>query len=204
MLNKFRPALLILAIGAVAFSLGYVVFPHSEDIPGDIHGSAAAGNVSLDPSVSAPDFVVQTLDGADVSSDEYEGKIMVVDFWATWCGPCLTEIPHYNELHADYADKGVEMLGVTFQSGSAEQVADWIARPIKIGTMEFKLDYPIVMGNRDIEVSWGPVYGFPMTYLVDSNWKIRKKWMGAIPSKTAQLRVLIDQLLEEQAEREAN
>jgi thiol-disulfide isomerase/thioredoxin len=196
MLAKFRPALLVLAIGAVAFSLGYVVFPHAESLPGDIHGSAGAG-AALNPAVAAPDFVVHALDGTEISSAAYAGKIMVVDFWATWCGPCLTEIPHYNSLHADYAGQGVEMLGITLQSGSAKQVEEWIARPIRIGTMEFKLDYPIVMGNADVETSWGPIYGFPMTYLVDSNWKIRKKWMGAIPNKTDQLRVLIDQLLEE-------
>jgi cytochrome c biogenesis protein CcmG/thiol:disulfide interchange protein DsbE len=200
MLSKFRPALLILVIGAVAFSLGYVVFPHSESIPG---GNAGAATM-LDPEAKAPPFEVHALDGAAIASEEYAGKIMVVDFWATWCGPCLTEIPHYNSLHADYVDKGVEMLGITLQSGSTEQVQDWVARPIRIGTMEFKLEYPIVMGNSDVETSWGPIYGFPMTYLVDSNWKIRKKWIGAIPNKTDQLRILIDQLLEEQKTQSTN
>jgi thiol-disulfide isomerase/thioredoxin len=203
MLSKFRPALLILVIGALAFSLGYVVFPHSDSIPGDIHGDAAPGAM-LDPEAAAPDFIVHDLAGAEISSKDYAGKIMVIDFWATWCGPCLTEIPHYNSLHADYVDQGVEMLGITLQSGSAEQVEDWIARPIRVGTMEFKLEYPIVMGNSEVETSWGPIYGFPMTYLVDSNWKIRKKWMGAIPNKTDQLRVLIDQLLEERQAQSTN
>lgn len=196
MFNKFRPALMILVIGALAFSLGYVVFPHVETLSGDIHSNANS-RVVLDPAASAPDFVVHALDGTAISSAEYKGKIMVVDFWATWCGPCLTEIPHYNSLHADYAGRDVEMLGITLQSGSAEQVQEWIARPIRIGTLEFSLEYPVVMGNSEIETAWGPIYGFPMTYLVDSNWKIRKKWMGAIPDKTDQLRVLIDQLLEE-------
>jgi thiol-disulfide isomerase/thioredoxin len=196
MLKKFRPALLILVIGALAFSLGYVVFPHAETVAGDIHGNAGVKS-ALDPAASAADFVVHALDGTAINSTEYKGKIMVVDFWATWCGPCLTEVPHYNSLHADYAGKGVEMLGITLQSGSAEQVQEWIARPIRIGTSEFKIEYPIVMGNADVETSWGPIYGFPMTYLVDSNWKIRKKWMGAVPNKTDQLRLLIDQLLEE-------
>jgi len=196
MFNKFRPALLVLVIGALAFSLGYVVFPHSETIAGDIHGTGGANTV-LDPAVSAPDFVVHALDGTAITSAKYKGKIMVVDFWATWCGPCLTEVPHYNSLHADYAGQEVEMLGITLQSGSAEQVQEWIARPIRIGTLEFNLEYPVVMGNSEIETAWGPIYGFPMTYLVDSDWKIRKKWMGAIPNKTDQLRVLIDQLLQE-------
>jgi thiol-disulfide isomerase/thioredoxin len=196
MFNKFRPALMILVIGALAFSLGYVVFPHPETLPGDIH-SDANSRIVLDPAASAPDFVVHALDGTAISSAEYKGKIMVVDFWATWCGPCLTEVPHYNSLHADYAGRDVEMLGITLQSGSAEQVQEWIARPIRIGTLEFSLEYPVVMGNSEIETAWGPIYGFPMTYLVDSNWKIRKKWRGAIPNKTDQLRVLIDQLLEE-------
>ena len=202
MKNKFRPAILILTIGAIAFALGYVVFPH-EDVPGDIH-NGSSGSPALDPAVSAPDFVVHALDGTELSSATYKGQIVVVDLWATWCGPCLTEIPHYNALHEDYKDQGVAMLGITLQSGSAEQVADWVARPIRVGTMEFGLDYPVVMGNDDIEVAWGPVYGFPMTFLVDSNWKIRKKWLGAIPNKTDQIRILVDQLLADQAQQATN
>ena len=201
MSNKLRPAILILAIGALAFSLGYVVFPHAGEFPGDIHNASGA---SLDPAAAAPYFTVHDFDGTEVRSEEFEGKIVVIDFWATWCGPCLVEIPHYNELHHDYVDKGVEMLGITLQSGSTEQVQEWLARPIRVGTEEFEIEYPVVMGNAEIEATWGPIYGFPMTYLVDSNWKIRKKWLGAVPDKAGQLRILIDELLEEQQEQATN
>jgi len=197
MSSKIRPAILILAIGAAAFSLGYVVFPHTE---GEAHGHAGSGTVKLDPGAAAPAFVVHDLDGNEVSSEELDGKIVVVDFWATWCGPCLTEIPHYNSLYEDYADQGVEMIGITFQSGSADQVEDWLSRPVRVGSQEFQIDYPIVMGNSDVEASWGPIWGFPMTFLLDSEWKIRKKWIGAVPMKTDQLRVLIDELLANQGQ----
>lgn len=197
MSSKLRPAILIFAIGAAAFSLGYVVFPHAE---GEAHGHGNAGAVKLDPGAAAPGFVVHDFAGNELSSEELEGKIVVVDFWATWCGPCLTEIPHYNSLYDDYAERGVEMIGITFQSGSAEQVQDWVSRPVRVGSQEFKIDYPVVMGNSDVEASWGPIWGFPMTFLLDSEWKIRKKWIGAVPSKTDQLRVLIDELLAEQGQ----
>lgn len=197
MTDQVRPAVLIFAIAALAFSLGYVVFPHDEG-DHDPLGRDLSG-LTLNEGVPAAEFSVQRLDGTELSSSDLKGKILVVDFWATWCGPCLTEIPSYNALHEDYADRDVQLLGITLQSGSTEQVRDWVARPIKLGSQEFTLDYPVVMGNEDMEYSWGPIYGFPTTYLVDSDWKVRKRWIGAVADKGEQLRILIDQLIEERA-----
>ncbi len=192
-MNKMiRPSVLIFAVGALAFSLGYIAFPHDE---GDHFSDVDYSGLELDPGTEAASFALERFDGSAVSPADFEGKIVVVDFWATWCGPCLTEVPAYNELHERYRDAGVELLGVTLQSGSAEQVSEWLQNPIRIGTLEFSLDYPVVMGNEEIEYAWGPIYGFPTTYLVDHEWKIRKKWLGAVPDKSEQLRVLIEQLL---------
>jgi thiol-disulfide isomerase/thioredoxin len=196
MSQQVRPAVLIFAIAALAFSLGYVVLPHDE-AGHDIY--TGLDSLRPDPGATAADFVLTRLDGSDMSSDELKGEIVVVDFWATWCGPCLTEIPAYNALADDYAGRGVRLLGITLQSGSTEQVRDWVSQPIKVGSQEYQLDYPVVMGNEEVEYSWGPIYGLPMTFLVDSEWKVRKRWLGAVPNKSEQLRVLIDQLLQEQA-----
>jgi thiol-disulfide isomerase/thioredoxin len=196
MSKQVRPAVLIFAIAALAFSLGYVVLPHDE-AGHDIY--TGLDTLRPDPGATAAAFTVTRLDGTEMSSAELEGQIVVVDFWATWCGPCLTEIPAYNALSTEYAGKGVKLLGITMQSGSAEQVSEWISKPVKVGSEEFTLDYPVVMGNEALEYAWGPIYGFPMTFLVDAEWKIRKRWLGAVPNKSEQLRVLIDQLLEERA-----
>lgn len=196
--TKVRPAVLIFAVGALAFSLGYVAFDHDESMHGQA-GSGSYADLVPDPGARAAGFTLATLDGETVTEADYEGKIMVLDFWATWCAPCLTEIPAYNALHADYAGEDVEMLGVTFQSGSSEQVREWLSQPVKLGADEVFIEYPIVMGNDEVESTWGPIYGFPLTYLVDHQWRIRKRWIGAIPDKSEQLRHLIDILIEERA-----
>jgi len=114
----------------------------------------------------------------------------------------LKSRPFYGHLLLQcrrHAQTGGQPLGITLQSGSAEQVAEWLKQPVHIGTEEFNLEYPVVMGNDDVEMTWGPIYGFPTTFLIDQDWKIRKKWLGAVPDKSEQLRQLIDQLLEERA-----
>ena len=69
---------------------------------------------------------------------------------------------------------------------------------VRQGRLQFDLGYePVVMGNDQMEATWGPIYGFPLTYLVDHEWRIRKRWIGAVPDKSEQLRHLIGILLDE-------
>jgi thiol-disulfide isomerase/thioredoxin len=119
-----------------------------------------------------------------------DGPRAFVDFWATWCAPCITEIPHYNSLYADYKDRGVSLVCLTFQSGNAETVLEWMASDPK-----YQMNYPLVMSNESLEEAFGPVFGFPTTLLIDRDGTIVKRWIGAAPQKSDQLRELIDEIL---------
>jgi thiol-disulfide isomerase/thioredoxin len=134
------------------------------------------------PKVNLADF-----DGKAVASDSFKGSIVVVDFWATWCGPCIVEIPEYNRLQAKYADKGVKFLGVTMASGAAKEVKPFIEK--------FQMKYTVLMGNDDQGYEFN-IIGFPTTYLVTRDWKILRKYVGAGPRKIEQLEADIQKLLD--------
>jgi thiol-disulfide isomerase/thioredoxin len=139
-----------------------------------------------------PAINLQDLDGKPVSSEKLKGQIIVLDFWATWCGPCIVEIPHYNKIEEKYSSKGVKVVGVTLASGEAKEVKPFVSR--------HKMKYSVFMGDDNQAYDFN-IVGFPTTYLVTRDWKIYKRWIGANPHKAAQIEAEIDKLLSEEAGR---
>jgi thiol-disulfide isomerase/thioredoxin len=136
----------------------------------------------------APEFKLQKVRGGELSASELKGKVVVVDFWATWCVPCKEEIPHYNELRAKMKNRGVEFLGVTYDSGSS---LDKILEVMK----ELEMEYPVVMGTDEVDAAFGGHYGYPTTFLVGKDWKVYRKIIGSPPNKMQNLERDIDALL---------
>lgn len=138
-----------------------------------------------------PALKLQDFAGKTVKQEELGAKVYVVDFWATWCGPCITEIPNYNRLQEKYADKGLKVLGVTLASGEAAEVKPYIEK--------FKMKYTVLLGD-DNQTGDLRIMGFPTTYVVTKDWKIYKTYIGMRAGKAEQIDADIQKLLaEEQA-----
>jgi thiol-disulfide isomerase/thioredoxin len=166
--------LLVATIGFVA-SLGYIIYT-------PVEGRATGGFAHLS---------AERLDGSVMSFADVDGDILIIDFWATWCAPCVSEIPHYNAIARDYSDKGVHLIGLTVESGEAEAVVDWM----ETADAEHKINYPLVMANDELINTFGPILGFPTTLLIDTDGTIIKRWIGAASNKSDRIRELLDKLL---------
>jgi thiol-disulfide isomerase/thioredoxin len=133
-----------------------------------------------------PPINLQDFDGKPVSTDSLKGNILILDFWATWCVPCLKEVPEWNRLQAKYADKGVKVVGVTLASGDVKDV-----QPVVDSA---KMKYTVLMGDDDQTYDLN-IVGFPTTYLITRDLKIYRRYMGASPFKAAQIEADIQKLL---------
>ena len=126
-------------------------------------------------SVLAPDFTLQTINGKIVSLNEFMGKVIILNFWATWCFPCRMEIPDFNELYKKYSDKGLEILGISI-SDTKDQLVNFLKA--------YTIDYPVLYGNQidmqKIIMDYGGVYSIPMSFLIGKNNEIKRVYPGAI------------------------
>lgn len=127
----------------------------------------------------APDFTLQTLGGEDFPSDNLHGKVVVLDFWATWCQPCIKEIPNYNALYKKYKDQGFVMVGITLDSGPPASVKPFVER--------FNIQYPIYMGNYETKEAFGGIRGYPTTIVIDRDWKLVERYLGMSSGKVEKL-----------------
>ena len=122
--------------------------------------------------VPAPGWELKDVDGKPVNFSQFKGKVVVLDFWATWCGPCRSEIPGYVKLQEKYKDKGLVIVGVSLDQAGPDAVKKFIG--------EFHMNYQVVMGDADIVHAYGDVQYFPTTFIIDRTGKIRDKKVGAM------------------------
>lgn len=131
-------------------------------------GSALAGDVK---GQAAPDFMLPTIDGKQVKLSDLRGKAVLVNFWATWCGPCKLEIPWFLDLQKQYGSQGLVILGIAMDDNP--DVVPKFAQ-------EMKIDYPILIGNEQVAEQYGGVEGLPQTFYVGRDGKIVRKVAGVI------------------------
>lgn len=121
-------------------------------------------------SQSAPDFALPTLEGKSLRLSDFEGKVIILDFWATHCPPCRKEIPDFIKLYNKYADKGLVIIGISLDRGKAEG--------IKRFCQNQGVNYPIVIGNYEVTKNYGGIRYIPTTFIIDQNGNIVKKFTG--------------------------
>ncbi len=118
----------------------------------------------------APHFALTSLEGQSVNLNDYRGKVVLLDFWATWCGPCRIEIPGFIALEKKYYDQGLRIIGVSEDDGPA---------PVRQFYKQFNMDYPVVMSDNKIGELYGGILGLPTSFLIGRDGRIYAKHVGA-------------------------
>jgi thiol-disulfide isomerase/thioredoxin len=132
---------------------------------------------------ATPEINVQipTLDGASASIDQYKGKVVLVNFWATWCAPCRTEIPWLIEFNQKYGPKGLVILGVAMDDAGAKVVQPWVqGQRFDVNGHSQTMDYQILAGNSKIADKFGGILGMPTSMLYSRDGKRIKTIVGLI------------------------
>ena len=135
---------------------------------------------------TAPDFSLKDADGKTVRLSDYKGKVVLLDFWATWCGPCKIEIPWFMDFERKHKDQGFSVLGVSMDDDG------WNA--VKPFVNELGINYRIVIGNDSTAESYGGIDALPTTFLIDREGKIAAVHVG-LASKS-EIENGIEQLLQ--------
>jgi len=124
----------------------------------------------------APDFKLQSTEGKSIKLSDFKGKVVIVDFWATWCPPCRKGIPDLIDLKKKYGSKGFEVIGVSVDSDTKDKVIPFIK--------ENGMNYPVVYSESNVLELYGGIHNIPTSFVIDKKGKIVASYVGLTPKAT--------------------
>lgn len=190
----------LVAIGATAVALLAISIPFvwqqgaasepaatlaTDVTPAASHDTTASAGTDACMANAKPanfDFTLKDLEGKSVSLASYKGKVLLLNFWATWCGPCKAEIPGFVELQEKYKDN---LVIVGF---SVDDPAD----KAKAFAAEYKMNYPILLGEgrEDVQDAYGPIWGIPASFLISKDGLVCRKHLGIAPKSVFEKEII--------------
>lgn len=138
--------------------------------------TSRAETCDADGKLANLDFVLKDVGGQDVALSAYKGKVILLDFWATWCAPCRIEIPNFVDLYEKYRSSGFVVLGIS---------VDDPVSALQSFTKQFKMSYPVLVGadRDDVKNAFGPPVGFPTSFVIGRDGKICASHTGFAPKE---------------------
>ncbi len=156
---------LILALVLLALGIYLGVRRHSKPSGGS-GPEASSETKQLKP---APNFALTDINGHPLQLSDYKGKVVLLDFWATWCAPCRSEIPHFIAWQKQYGPQGLQVIGLSMDDDS---------KPVPAFIQQFGIDYPVAMGDAKLADQYGGVLGLPVTFVIGRDGQIHHKHVG--------------------------
>ena len=178
---------------AAALSLSLLTLPtllngssSDDEAPRDASSEIAAAPSCKAVGRANLNFRLKDMDGKTVNLADYKGKVVLLNFWATWCGPCKVEIPEFVEAYKQYRDRGFVILGVLSQD-------DPSADDLRAFANEWGMTYPILREHTERDEAFGPMWAIPTSFIIDRQGSICTKHLGPVPRET--LEQVIERLL---------
>ncbi len=118
---------------------------------------------------AAPAFSLTDTEGKPLNLADLKGKVVLLDFWATWCAPCKVEIPHFVEMQKKYGPQGLQIVGLSIDDD---------AKPVREFTQKMGMNYPVALADEKLTTQYGGILGLPVAFVIDKNGNIVAKHVG--------------------------
>ncbi len=140
------------------------------------------GLVPADKTIDAPAWTMADLEGDSLKLADYKGKVVILDFWDTWCPPCKKEIPGFIELQDKYGDDGLVIVGAAFGKHGKDKVKEFVD--------EYKINYPTVFATPLVAYQYGGIQSIPTTFVIDRDGKLRGMHVGYVKKEIFEKQVI--------------